>query len=185
MTESRVAARYAKSLLDQAQETGALARTEQDMRDFHQTLQGSRELQLLLQSPVVKSDKKMAVLRRLFDGKLSALTMRFFEILSGKSREAELVGVASAFMSQLRILQGVQQATVTTALPLTDELREQVRQLAEKQTGKKIELTEQVDASLIGGFVLRLGDRQIDSSVASRLQKLRTSFADTSYVSKL
>lgn len=185
MTESRVAGRYAKSLLDLAQEQGVLADVEKDIRLLAGTLNGSRDLQLLLRNPIVKSDKKKAVLNAIFSGKVSTLTMRFFEILAQKNRENELEGVATAFLSQYRLLKGIQQAHLTTATPLTPELRDQFSKLATEQTGKQIELIENVDPELIGGFILRLGDRQIDDSVASRLQRLKTSFADQTYVSKM
>jgi len=185
MTETRVAARYAKSLIDLAQELQVLPAIADDMRLLAETLDKSRDLRLMLRNPIIKSDKKLAVLKAVFQGKVSDLTMRFFTLLAQKARESDLEGVGTAFMSQYRILQGIQQAHLTTAVPLTDELRQQFVKLAQEQTGKQIELVEKVDPELIGGFVLRLGDRQIDDSVASRLQDLRTSFADHSYVSKM
>jgi F-type H+-transporting ATPase subunit delta len=185
MIESRVAARYAKSLLDLAKELGSLAAVADDMRLVADTLAANRELRVMLTSPVLKSDKKLAIITALFTGKMSELSLKFFILLAKKGRDEELAGVADAFLAQYRVVQGVEQAHLATATVLTPEQRASFKQLAEAQTGKQIELLETVDPDLIGGFVLRLGDRQIDSSVATRLQQLRTSFADQTYVSKM
>ncbi|MBC7449400.1 MAG: ATP synthase F1 subunit delta [Hymenobacteraceae bacterium] len=185
MTESRVAARYAKSLLDLAQEMGTLPAVAADMQLVADTLAASRELRVMLTSPVLKSDKKLAIITALFTGKMSEMSLKFFILLAQKGRDEELAGVADAFLAQYRTVQGIQQAHLTTATTLTAAQRAEFKRLAEAQTGKHIELLEQVDPTLIGGFVLRIGDRQIDDSVASSLQRLRTSFADQSYVSKM
>ena len=116
---------------------------------------------------------------------MSEMSLRFFTLLAQKGRDQELAGVAEAFLSQYRDVQGIQQAHLTTATTLTPGQRAEFKRLAEEQTGKQIELVETVNPALIGGYVLRVGDRQFDGSVASRLQRLRTSFADSSYVSKM
>ncbi len=185
MTESRVAGRYAKSLLDLAQEMGTLPAVADDMRLVASTLAENRELRVMLTSPVLRSDKKLAIITALFTGKMSEMSLKFFILLAQKGRDQELAGVADAFLAQYRTVQGVQQAYLTTATTLTEAQRAEFNRLAAEQTGKQIELIEKVDPKLIGGFVLRLGDRQIDDSVATRLQRLRTSFADQTYVSKM
>ena len=185
MSELRVAARYAKSLLDLSNEQGTLDTVKQDMDLFANTLEGSRDLRLLLRNPIVKHDKKLAILRRLFEGKVSDLTMRFFTIITQKNREDALEFVAPEFIRQFNVLRGIQAAEVTTATPLTPELRAHVEGLVKDQTGGQVLLTEHVDASLIGGFVLRIGDRQIDDSVRTRLNRLRTSFKENPYHANL
>ncbi|KAA9331475.1 ATP synthase F1 subunit delta [Hymenobacter busanensis] len=186
MSEQRVAARYAKSLLDLAQEQGTLDTVQQDMELFGKTLEGSRDLRLALRNPIVQHDKKLNILRRLFEGKVSDLTMKFFTIITQKNRETALEFIASEFQTQFNVLRNIQTADVTTATPLTPELREQVQRLVQEQTGGgTVELREHVDASLIGGIVLRLGDRQIDDSVRTRLNRLRTTFKQNPYQAQL
>ena len=175
MTESRVAGRYAKSLLDLAKEMGTLPAVADDMRLVAKTLAGSPELRRMLVSPVLKSDKKLAIITAIFKGKMSDMSLKFFILLAQKGRDEELGSVADAFLAQYRTVQGIQQAHLTTATTLTDAQRAEFKRLAEAQTGKKIEFIEKVDADLIGGFVLRIGDRQVDDSVASRLRRDRKS----------
>jgi F-type H+-transporting ATPase subunit delta len=186
MSELRVASRYAKSLLDLAEEQGTLEQVKQDMDLFNQTLSESRDLRLLLRNPIVKHDKKLAILRAVFGGKVSDLTEKFFTIITQKNRESALEFIGAEFLLQYNKLRGVQTAEVTTATPLTPELRASVETLVRQQTGlAQVILTEKMDASLIGGFVLRVGDQQIDDSVSFRLRKLRNEFSKNPYQPQL
>ncbi|WP_460622398.1 ATP synthase F1 subunit delta [Hymenobacter tenuis] len=186
MSEIRVASRYAKSLLDLAQERGELEVVKQDMDLFSKTLEENRDLRLLLRNPIVKHDKKLAILRAIFNGKVSAMTEKFFSIVTQHSRESALEFIGSEFLTQYNSLRGMQVAEVTTAMPLSAELRAQLQQMVRQQSGlADVSLTEKVDASLIGGFVLRIGDRLIDDSVSYRLRKLRNEFSKNPYQPQL
>ena len=182
MSELRVASRYAKSLLDLAEERGTLEEVKADMDLFSKTLSENRDLRLLLRNPIVKHDKKLAILRAIFGGKVTELTEKFFTIVTEKNREKALEFMGSEFLMQYNALRGVQVAEVTTASPLSPELRAEVEQMVRQQTGRQqVTLTEKVDESLIGGFVLRVGDRLIDDSVSFRLRKLRNEFSKNPY----
>ncbi|QNP53087.1 ATP synthase F1 subunit delta [Hymenobacter qilianensis] len=186
MSEQRAASRYAKSMLDLAQERGNLPQVKEDMDLFAKTLEQNRDLRLLLRNPIVKHDKKLAILRAIFGGKVSEVTEKFFTIITQHNRESALEWVATEFQSQYERLRGIQVAQVTTAQPLTPALREEVTQLVRRQTGlQSITLTEKIDESLIGGFVLRVGDQQIDDSVRNRLRKLRGEFTKNPYQPQL
>lgn len=186
MSEQRAASRYAKSILDLAQERGNLPQVKEDMDLFAKTLEQNRDLRLLLRNPIVKHDKKLAILRAIFGGKVSEVTEKFFTIITQHNRESALEWVATEFQSQYERLRGIQVAQVTTAQPLTPALREEVTELVRHQSGlQSITLTEKVDESLIGGFVLRIGDQQIDDSVRNRLRKLRGEFTNNPYQPQL
>ena len=186
MADQQVAARYAKSLLDLAQEQGTLATVKQDMDLLASTMAGSRDLRLLLRNPIVKHDKKLSILNAVFQGKVSAMLLRFFQILTSKNRESELELVGAEFLKQYNKLMAIQVAEVTSATPLTAEARAAVENMVRKQTGlTTISLTEKVDAELIGGFVLRVGDQQIDDSVRGSLRRLRTSLTDKTFTPSL
>ncbi|MGI4870769.1 MAG: ATP synthase F1 subunit delta [Janthinobacterium lividum] len=186
MADQQVAARYAKSLLDLAQEQGSLATLKQDMDLLANTMAGSRDLRLLLRNPIVKHDKKLSILNAVFKGKVSDMLLRFFQIVTSKNREATLEHIGAEFMRQYNTLIGVQVAEVTSAAALTPAARTEVEKLVKQQTGlTQISLTEKVDAALIGGFVLRIGDQQIDNSVRGGLRRLRTSLTDTTYIPSL
>ncbi|MFM7727274.1 MAG: ATP synthase F1 subunit delta, partial [Flavobacteriales bacterium] len=131
---------------------------------------------------VVKADKKVDILHKLFDGKLSAITMGFITLLTRKGREGYLPEIVTSFLSQLRKHQGITVAEVTSALVLDTGSRTKMLDAATKLAGGKVELVEKVDASLIGGFVWKVGDKQIDSAIANRIKALKREFAENPYI---
>lgn len=181
MSEYRIASRYAKSLIDLSVEKGQLEEVNKDMLLFSQMLEENRDFLLMLKSPIITHDKKLAILNQVFEGKVNELTLSVFLILTRKHREAYLPQIATEFHHQYNLNQGVEEATVTTTFPLDDKLRSEFAKVVEQISKKKVELTEKVDESLIGGFILKIGDRQIDDSVSSRLQAMRVEFTKNHY----
>lgn len=183
MNIAPVAYRYARSLMELAQEKGVLAGVHEDMRLVATTCQSSRDLIVLLNSPVVKADKKDRILDQVFAGKVGQLTAAFMGILVRKGRERLLPHVAAAFSELYKINKGIVVAQVASAVPLSDDARSQVRAMAEKKhPGKTIELVEKVDTALIGGLSIRIGDEQYDGSVSRRLNDLRRNFSENPYI---
>ena len=177
MSEIRVAARYAKSLLELAKEQGVVEQVNQDMLFFSKVCDENRALQLTLKSPVVRHQQKMAILKQIFEQRVSPVSYTIFTIITRKNREAVLYAIAKEFHHQYNQYKNIQPAQVTTTFPLDEPLRAKFRQLVTESTGgKQVELQEKVDPALIGGFVLKVGDRQIDESLRSRLQSLKLKF---------
>ena len=171
MSEYRIASRYAKSLLDLADEKGVLEDVNKDMLMFSGLASENRDLVLMLKSPVVSHDKKLAVLNKVFDGKVNELTLAIFQILTKKHREAYLPAIATEFHHQYNVRKGIEEATVTTTFKLDAKRRKEFEGIVAKISGKKVELTEKIDEKIIGGFVLKIGDRQIDDSMHSVLRR--------------
>ena len=185
MSEIRISSRYAKSLLELASETGNLESVYKDMQLLAESFKGSRELVLAMQSPIIKSDKKLAILNALFGGKVSSLSSTFFEILTRKNRESALFSIAKEFLVQYNLVKGIQKAQLYTPVKIDDTLRQQFTKLVEEKTGKKAEIEEHIKQDLIGGYVLRIGDMQLDNSVKSKLQKIKNNFTENQYIPKL
>jgi F-type H+-transporting ATPase subunit delta len=186
MADSRAASRYVKSLLGLAVEKKALEEVHRDMLLFSEAISKSRPFELLLQSPVIRHDKKLGILKKIFQGKVHSLTMAFFEIITRKNREPILVGVAREFHNAYNEYKGIGKATVTTAIPLDANLRTEMEKLVRKYSDKKqIELIEKVDSDLIGGFVLNVGDRQVDASIKSKIKTLKLKFSQNPYIKEL
>ncbi len=185
MSETRIASRYAKPLLELATEKGCLEEVEKDMLQFTAICKESRDFTLMLQNPVLSHFKKLDILRTIFKGKVNDLTMSFFEIISKKDREEYLPEIAREFHRQYNRAKDITEASVTTVMALSDELKKEVEALAKKITGKEIELTERVDPNIIGGFILKIGDRQIDDSISSKLNELKLKFSQNLYVNKM
>jgi F-type H+-transporting ATPase subunit delta len=182
MTESRVSHRYAKSLIDLSLEKGQLEQVREDMQLVHTSVRDSRELELMLKSPVIKTDKKQEVLKAVFGGKIGVLTTEFIDIITRKRRESELGAIASAFLSRYKKHKQILTAVITTASGLDDKLRSQVMEIVRSKTGSQVELVEQVDKELIGGFVLRVGDNQVDASILRQIRNLDRRFNENPYV---
>ena len=182
MSEYRIASRYAKSLLSLANEQGAMEAVHNDMQMFSNLIKENRDLELMLKSPIILSSKKLEILYLIFEGKVNDLTLRIFDILTKKRREAFLPAIAREIHHQYNVNKGIAEATVTTTIALDDELRNDFKSVVTKISGKGVELTEKVDEGLIGGFVLKIGDRQIDDSISARLRALRLKFIQNSYV---
>ena len=181
MATARVAARYAKALLSLAQERGEVDAVGGDLDTLQGVLSGSHDLVLLLQSPIVKADKKQAVLDAVLGGHLSDLTTSFLKILVTKGREGLVVDMVDEGQRQLNILRNIQEASVTTAAPLTDELRQQILGQMAKVHDGEVDMVEHVDPDILGGYILQMGDQMIDASVKRQLRSLGRELTEHDY----
>ncbi len=179
MSEFRVAQRYAKSIIDLATEKNELDAVNSDMTMVKETIENSRDLRIALTNPIISNEKKLDVLKALFGGKVSEGTQKFFQVISNKGRESYLYSIAGEAVRMYNEIKGIEAANVTTAIPLTSELRQEFITLVENITKKSVNLSEKVDENILGGFVLTINDRQIDASVSSKLQNLRLEFANS------
>lgn len=178
MSVSIVASRYAKSLIELAKEQNVLEAVYQDMLLFKDTADKNRGLMLALKSPVVRHEKKLNILKALFETRVNPVSYAIFTIITKKNREAILDEIANEFVKAYNLFQGIQRATVATTTPLTDELRKQFTDIVTSATSRTVQLAEKIDPSLIGGYVLTIDDRQIDASLRSRLNELKLQFVN-------
>lgn len=177
MSELIVAHRYAKSLLDFAIEKNVVDAVYTDMQGFKETCDGSKELVLALKSPIIKHYTKLAILEKLFKAIFNPVTYSIFVIITQKNRERILPAIAKQFIDLYTDYKGIQKAEITSASPLNDEQKKTVTKVVKDYTGKEVQLTEHIDESLIGGFVLRVGDQQIDDSIRRKLNDLKVTLA--------
>jgi F-type H+-transporting ATPase subunit delta len=183
MVDSRAASRYAKSLLGLAIEKKALDSVHNDMVFFTKVVEENKNFALMLRNPVIPHDKKNEILSKIFKGKVHALTMSFFDIITRKNREPLLPSIAREIHTQYNEYKGISKATVTSATPLDANLRAEFETLVKKYSDlKQVELIEKVDPSMIGGFVLKVGDRQIDASISNKLKALKVKFSQNPYI---
>jgi len=177
MAQSRAAHRYAKALLDLAIEKGLVEQVHTDMQLFAETCEANRSLINLLHSPIVPHHKKYAILKEIFQSRVDPVTFSIFEIITRKNREEILYEVAKDFHAIYNVYKGIQEAQVETTFPIDETLRGQFKEIVRQATGKQVELKEKINPALIGGFVLNIGDRQIDESVKGKLQRLQQELA--------
>lgn len=173
MSVGKIAIRYAKALFEAAQEGNKLETVRNDLMGFLDLDQSLPEFRDLLESPVLSAAQKKEILSILFAEKVEDLSMRFVVLLTENKREVYLPSVCRVFMDMYKAMQGVKSAVVTTAGQLETGTVEAVRKSLEDYYKCKIELETSIKPELIGGFVLRVEDQQLDTSVASQLRKIR------------
>ncbi len=180
-----VASRYAKSLIDLAVETKQLEEVRADMKLIKSVCEGNREFVTLLESPVVKTDKKMSIFKEIFADKISVTTLTFLNLIATKRREGYIDNIAYAFDEQYKIHKNITSAEVTSAAPLDETNKAQILAIVSKTASGQVELIEKVDKSLIGGFILTVDGKRVDTSVKRKLNDLRKNFSGNVYVPDL
>jgi len=181
MANKRVAFRYAKALLGLASERNELDLVESELLTINSLLDASRDFKLLLVNPVVKPDKKKSIFQAIFHDGISELTRGFINILVTKGREALLPDIVGEALSQLRLMKNIQTAEVRSATQLEDSTRAKILAEVAKVHDGEIELNETVDPDLLGGFILKMDDKQIDASLKRQLSKLRRTLTEHDY----
>ena len=176
MKGTRAAIRYATAILDLAKDQNTAPAVNDDMKLITKAIADNKELKSLLDSPVVKAAQKTAVLKEVF-ANTNAITTGLVDVLAGNKRISLLGAVATEFTSLFDESQGFQKASVTTAVPLTDEMNAKVLAKVKELTGKEALIENTVDESILGGFILRVGDLQYNASIANNLNNLKRAFS--------
>lgn len=185
MKGTRVALRYAKATLNLAKEKGLADQINKDMLLIDQTISDNADLLIMLKSPIIKSTVKKSILTKIFGDKVNTITQGLINLLVENNRLPLLSLVAIEYKVIYDFLIGVEIAQVTSAVPLTKELEVKLLKKVKQLVGKEITLKNIVDPSIVGGFILRVGDKQYDSSISNRLNSLLSKFEENHYISKL
>jgi F-type H+-transporting ATPase subunit delta len=184
MSAVRLANRYAKSVLDLGSERGSVQSILADVRRIQNDINENRDLELLLKSPIIHADKKLSILKSIYSDGMDPVIMELIEILVRKRREAYLQDILAAFIKLYNDQQNIRQVKITTAVPISDDLKEQIANTMRAGEDAQIELEVEVDPELIGGYIVRYDDKQYDASVIRNLQSLRAEFDRNTYVKK-
>lgn len=176
MTQTSVAAqRYATALFELAQDKGALAVVHQDFRAFASSVRESKDLTTLLNSPAFSRDVKVSALKALAaKAGYSPIFSKFLGVVATNGRAKDILGAEAAFDRLYAKQRGVQRAVVRTAKEMSGAERVRIEALLAKLVGGEVELSSEVDASLIGGIQLRIGSKLVDASVAAKLNRMNT-----------
>jgi len=177
MSVTKIAYRYGKSLMDLAQDQGVLDTVVRDIQLLQSALE-NRDLQNLINSPIVKSDKKQSVFEQIFGNKVSNLTQKYFHTIIAKGRESFLPAIAQSFIAQYKKLQNTTTVKLITAQPLAETTLNAIKEKLASSTitDQKVEVVVEVDSDLIGGFVIDLDEMQYDGSIKKKLADLKQSF---------
>ncbi|HPG11378.1 MAG TPA: ATP synthase F1 subunit delta [Chitinophagaceae bacterium] len=186
MHNPRLAARYAKAIVDLSIEKGQLETVYADMQWLQGVCKSNRDFVNLLRSPIVKSDIKKKIFGTVSAGRIGELTKGFVDLLITKHRENKLPEIITAFIEVYKEYNNIHDVTLTTATPVDDNIRNAILDQIRKTTGfEKIELEEKVNPALIGGLVLRMGDQLIDASIAYDLKTIARQFENNDFLYRI
>ena len=181
MKNTKVSKRYAKAFLDIALEMKFLEKAREDMETVLQVYNTSREFKLLMHNPVVSSGKKQAVVQEIFSPYLSEGSLMYLKILVEKRREMNIGTIASEFLNLYNEHKNIKTAVLKTAFTIDEPTRAKIIGMVKDRFACEVELEEVTDPKLIGGFVLKVGDYQLDTSIISEINQLRKEFRKNVY----
>ncbi len=174
----KAASRYAKSLIDLATEQQVLEQIKNDMVLFGQVVDDNRELEAILKNPIVPLDKKAGIIQGLFGKQIHDISARYFQLVVSKGRSSILFEISKQFVKQYQVIKGIVTAEVTSATSLSAEAKASIEAIVKREMQANVVLfKEKVDPKLIGGLILKVGDRQFDASIAGGFNKLKKEFA--------
>ena len=181
MGNIKLAGRYAKSLMDLAAEKNAIEAVFTDAKLFN-NIAADREFFVVMKSPVIKADKKIAIFNTLFAASMNELTMAFFRIVITKGREAFLRDIMIEFVAQYNERKGIMPVQFTSASPVDEKVINTLKSMLQSQLNlKEVEITNSVDEKLIGGFTLEFNNQLIDASILHDLNAIRSQFTSNEY----
>lgn len=183
MPNVRIAARYAKSIVDLAVEQNQLEAVCNDMKYLLQLCKSSREFHQLLRSPIIKGDTKHKIFLSVTENNIGALVKVFVQLLIRKGREANLAEIAAAFVEQYNAIKGIHHVKLTTAAPLSDSLQQEIKEKVKAAANlPEVELETSVKEEIIGGFMLEYDGNLIDASIQRDLRDIRRQFMENTFV---
>jgi F-type H+-transporting ATPase subunit delta len=186
MNNPRLAIRYAKSLIDLAIEKKLLQELYEDMKFLQQITVSNKDFVAVLKSPIIKEDKKNAIIGSVTKGRVNKLTSLFINLLASKGRESTLPEIISSFIEQYNTIKGIHRAKITTAGEISEELRNSfISKIKASANVDIIELETVVDEKIIGGFVLEMEGKLVDASILRNLKDVQKEFMNNDYVHKL
>jgi len=186
MPNPRLAGRYAKSLIGLAIERGELEQVYADIQWLASVCKSNRDFVVVLKSPVINADTKKKIIKAVTQGHISEMTEGFMTLLITKGREIFLPEVLSAFITAYKEYKHIKIIRLTTAGEISDNLRNSIIEQVKKSEGyEKIEMEEKIDPSIIGGFILQVGDKLIDASISYDLRAISKQFDNNDFVYKI
>lgn len=181
MKNIRIANRYSKALFTLSMEQKIVENVKEDMALIAAIFRETAELKKVLLSPVIKDDKKINIVHQIFQSRINAFTLRFIDIIISKNRFIYIDFIAEEFLKIYRIYKNIALAEIHTPVSIDAEARNRIIKILNGFTKKEIELVEEIRNDLIGGFLLKIDDIQYDTSIRSKLLKMKKEFSVNTY----
>lgn len=172
MKNTVVSERYAEALFEIAKESNKIDKLKEDLILAVGTLRDYPEFRKLFYHPVINLDDKKIMFEKLFEGKVEPILVNFVKLLIDKKREALLEEICSLFIKMVNKLQSKVVAEVYTAIELADDDLKMLREHLEKYLDKKVEMETHKDETVLGGVLVKIGDRIIDGTLKTRFENM-------------
>jgi len=173
MKKSRASLRYAKSILSFSEENNTSKEVAIDMQKLSDLMQVKSDLQTALENPLIANEKKLMILNGLFPD-ASESTKKLFSLMGYNNRLAILAEAGYHFLELYAISNNITKGTVTSVSPLSSDLKEIVHKKAKTFSKGELKIENKIDPNIIGGFILKIGDMQLDASITNQLKKIKT-----------
>ncbi|MDD4576221.1 MAG: ATP synthase F1 subunit delta [Bacteroidales bacterium] len=181
MRHTKVKKRYAKALFDIAEELNIIENIHDDMQFIIEVCKKVPEFNILMKSPIIKSDKKLNILWAILPASTHLVTKKFIEIVTRKNRELFLDAMSLEFIELYKEHHNIQTVYLTTSHKLSEELKTLIKTKISSEIDSKIDLIENMDSDLIGGFIIKVQDKIFDSSFKGGIGKLKKEFSENIY----
>ncbi len=181
MRNTKVKKRYAKALFELAIEQNLVEEVYADMLFIDEVCRICPEFKFLMRSPIVKSDKKDKIIGEILPKTSTTLTKKFIHIITKKNRESFIDLIAIEFIELYKELHNIKTVYLSTSTSLNTETIEKIKVLISKELDSTIELKQTIDSKLIGGFIIKSGDKVFDSSLSGKIEKLKFEFSQNAY----
>ena len=176
MLTSKVAKRYAQGLLDFTQDSGQTASVFSEMKDVVKIMDESKDLRNFFATPIIDSKKKIGIAGEVFKN-FSAVSKNIITLVIKQGRETHLKDIAQEFINKVEDMNGVQRITLTSATQLSQQNIDEILKSTNLfNPNAKYDLKMNINTDILGGYILRVGDQQVDASVKSKLNNIRKQF---------
>ncbi|HOA81343.1 MAG TPA: F0F1 ATP synthase subunit delta [Defluviitaleaceae bacterium] len=180
--EQLISSRYAKALFDLAVESNKINEFENQVHNLYEILNSEKDFMQILQHPQIVADEKIELLKKVFESKVSDEIMGLLVLIIRKNREEYILDILNSFLNRIKEYKGIVTATVITAVALSNEQINLIKAKLTNSLKKQVQIETQIDQSIIGGLIIRVGDSILDASIGGKLQSLKASLYDSQLV---
>ena len=181
MKTTKISVRYAKALFDFSKERNLVETVYEDMNLINQTYVTSPDFALAMRSPIIRPDKKVAIFSEIFKNSIHEVSLNFLKIIFKKTRELYIHDIVFQFIKLYKKHHNIKEVIVISPTVLSKEIKEKLTLQLGSQLNATIEIIEHIDASLIGGVIIKVDDQLIDTSVSGQIKKLQQEFSTNIY----
>lgn len=172
MNDSKISVRYARALFQSALEMKILDKVNQDMI-FLSEICSMPETKEFLHSPIIAPSKKEEIFHKMLGDNVEKITLSLIDLIVKNGRESFIPAIARVFIHETKTFKGITDSVLTTAVKVDDEIKKQITDLIAKVFHTKVDLKENIDPEIIGGFILQIDDNYIDASLRNKLRKIK------------